>query len=117
MKVFTFAALLLFLALPAHAQHVGSASTQVNQGGGGGGGGGQMGGDYGSSNHIAVTEFHVVAAHGSSDFVDSTYMAYDRALEIGEAILARQQKTLGQIAREYRADKAAKKLSRVETQQ
>ena len=112
MKVFAFAVLLLFFALPAHAQRMGSASTQVNQGGGG-----QMGGDYGSSNHIAVTEFHVVAAHGSSDFVDSTYMAYDRALEIGESILARQQKTLGQIAREYRAEKVAKKVSRVETQE
>jgi len=115
MKVFAFAVLLLFFALPAHAQRMGSASTQVNQGGGGGGG--QMGRDYGSSNHIAVTEFHVVAAHGSSDFVDSTYMAYDRALEIGESILARQQKTLGQIAREYRAEKVAKKVSRVETQE
>jgi len=52
--------------------------------------------------------FGVGFAHGDPEFVPSTYMEYEQALELGKKILAEQAKpqpSLGEIARELRARK------------
>ena len=108
MKIFGLAILLFCFALPAHAQRAGASNMNHATGGGGGGGTGSGYADGSSSNHIPVTQFTVVTAHGEADFVLSSYMAYDRALLAGQAALVYQTKTLGELAREYREEKARK---------
>jgi hypothetical protein len=101
--------LTLFLALPAHAQRSGAVPNRPTDSGGGGYGGEMGASDFGSSSHIPVTQFGVVTAHGSvQDFEPSSFMPYDHALQVGQAELAEQSKTLAQVAREYRAEKAKK---------
>ena len=49
-------------------------------------------------------------AYGRSHrYVPSTYMEWNAALELGKQQIAEQQKSLGEIAREYRARKAQEK--------
>jgi hypothetical protein len=50
----------------------------------------------------------VVSAHGSTDFVESTYAPYNSALATGQTEFDNQRKSLGELARELRAQKAAK---------
>lgn len=110
MKPFGLALLFLLFALPAHAQRGAGAANIKPTEGGGGGGGGDFGGGVGgfSGNHIAVTQFSIVAAHGDPVFVPSSYMKYDVAVAAGQAVLDTKQKTLGEIAREYREAKERK---------
>jgi hypothetical protein len=103
-------------ALPAQRFiSVGSFSS-FNYGGGYGGygysnygwGGGYGGwGFYDSGLHHPEEHapFGVGFAHGDPDFVPSTYMDYNKALELGEKILAEQSApppSLGEIARRLR---------------
>ena len=69
-----------------------------------------MGGaDFSDTNHIPQTQFTVTIGHGSDqDYVPSTFMSFSQAVEIGAAELSHQAKTLGELAREYRAEKARK---------
>ncbi len=109
MKPLGLALLFLCFALPAHAQHVGAVNTQPTGGGGGGLGGSLEGGFAGASGgHIPVTQFSVVTAHGDPDFVPSSYMSYERAVEVGREALADKPKSLGAAARAYREEKARK---------
>jgi hypothetical protein len=99
----------LFLALPAHAQRSGAVPSSLTNSGGGGGYGGSMSSADFSSGKIPVTQFRVVAAHGTAeDYVPSSFMGYSQAVEVGKAALAEQTKTLAEVAREYRAEKAQK---------
>jgi hypothetical protein len=116
-KIFGLAILLLIFALPAHAQRGGASNMNHATEGGGGGGGASTGAGYTSSNHIAVTQFSVVTAHGSEDYVLTSYMSYNQAVEAGQAVLAYKAKTLGDLAREYREEKARKNELQDGTQQ
>jgi hypothetical protein len=109
MRYLALAVFALLFALPAHAQHAGAAPSGTTNSGGGGYGGSMGGADFSDSSHIPQTQFTVVIAHGSAqDFVPSTFMCFSQAVKIGEAELAYQTKTLGEVAREYRAEKAHK---------
>ena len=109
MKYLGIALLLLLFAIPAHAQRTGALPSATTNSGGGGYGGSMGSADFSDSNHIPQTQFSVVIAHGSAqDYVPSTFMCFTQAVKIGEAALAYQEKTLGELAREYRAEKARK---------
>jgi hypothetical protein len=108
-KPFGLALLFLLFALPAHAQRAGAVNNAPTYGGGGGLGGSLSSGfSGGSSNHIPVTQFSVVTAHGDPIFVPSSYMSYEHAVEVGRAALADKPKSLGAVARAYREEKARK---------
>ena len=79
MKTLGFAVVVLFFALPAHAQ---SSCPYASNG--------------------------VASSHGSTDYVESTYVPYDSALDTGQTEFDSQHKSLGELAREFRAQKAAK---------
>ena len=79
MKTLGFAFAVLFFALPAHAQ---SSCPRAANG--------------------------VVSSHGSTDYVESTYEPYNSALDTGQSEFDNQHKSLGELAREFRAQKAAK---------
>jgi hypothetical protein len=108
LKPFGLALLFVIFAVPAHAQRgAGSSSSRPTDTGGGGGGGGDYGSVGISGSHIPVTQFTVVSAHGEA-FVPSSYMTYDHAVAVGQAVLDTKQKTLGEVAREYREAKERK---------
>jgi hypothetical protein len=112
-KTFGLALLFLIFALPAHAQRTGSAGITPTGGGGGGLGGSLEGGFAGgSSGRISPTQFSVVSAHGDPDFVMSSFMPYERAVEVGRAALVQNPQSLGDVARAYREEKARKRESR-----
>jgi len=110
--------LLAATALPA--QHfISSGSTPSFNGGFGGGFGGygyaDSGWGYTYSNWgFADCDLHhpqehppfgVGYGHGDPDFIQSTYMDYDKAVELGKKILeeqAKPQPSLGEIARQLR---------------
>ncbi len=79
MKILGFAVVVLFFALPAHAQS--------------------------SCPHGSDA---VVSSHGSENFVESTFAPYNSALATGQAEIDNQHKSLGELARELRAQKVAK---------
>lgn len=113
------ALLALVLAVPAHAQMRGPASGGMQTtavggatgSGGGGGGGGSFGGGSGTGGGHPLPSFALVrytnsSAHGTeADFQLTSFVPYEQAVKMGEAALAEQAKTLGQIAAEYRAAK------------
>lgn len=114
------ALLALVLALPAHAQMrgpVGGGTTTTGVGGApgsaGGGGGSVSGGGGGvgtggghSMPSFAPARYRNSAAHGTeTDFQPTSFVPYEQAVKMGQAALAQQAKTLGQIAAEYRAAK------------
>jgi hypothetical protein len=78
-KTLGFAVVVLFFALPAHAQ-----SSCPHAAGG------------------------TASSHGSTNYVESTYVPYDSALDTGQTEFDSQHKSLGELAREFRAQKAAK---------
>ncbi len=105
--------------LPAQRFLTGGSFSSFNNGGGYGGygysnyGWSGWGGGYGgwglydfSVHHPEEhAPFGVGMAHGDPDFVPSTYMDYNKALELGEKILAEQAApppSLGEIARRLR---------------
>jgi hypothetical protein len=107
---FGLALLLLFFALPAHAQQRAGSNGITPTGGGGGGLGGSLEGGFGGSStgKIPVTQFSVVTAHGDANFILSSFMPYDRAVEVGKAALANSPQSLGDVARAYHEEKARK---------
>jgi len=115
--------LLTATALPAQRFVSGGSFSSLNCGGGFGGYGG-----YGYSNYgwggwgpdiggwgFGFSDLHhpeehapfgVGFAHGDPDFIQSTFMDYDKAVELGKKILeeqAKPQPSLGEIARQLRA--------------
>lgn len=79
MKILGFAVVVLFFALPAHAQSSCPRAADA-----------------------------IVSSHGSTNFVESTYAPYNSALATGQTELDNRHKSLGELAREFRAQKAAK---------
>lgn len=125
-RLLLLAGLILFTAtsLPAQRFISGGAAPSFSGGGGFGGGFGGYGGygygDFGSGYGFGGLgfgdcdlhrpqehpPFGVSAAHGDPDFIQSTYMDYNKAVELGNKILeeqARPQPSLGEIARQLRA--------------
>ena len=103
----------LAIAAPVHAQGMrgpvsggSNAAAPTNGGGGGGGyGGGSSVGGH-SLTGFQPIHYQNNAAHGcAADFELTAYVPYEQAVKMGEAALAQQAKTLGQIAAEYRASK------------
>ena len=105
--------------LPAQRFISGGSYSSFNYGGGYGGYGGYgysnygWGGGYGGWGNYDFSVHHpeehapfeVGIAHGDPDFVPSTYMDYNKALELGEKILAEQAApapSLGEVARRLR---------------
>ena len=127
LKFCLLAVLLLGFAatLPAQRFISGPAFSPYNSGFGGVGGYGYSGygwGDYGwgydfgglgfSDDCLHHPEEHppfsVGFAHGDPDFIQSSYMDYNKALELGKKILeeqAKPQPSLGEIARRLRLAK------------
>ena len=113
--------LLTATLLPAQHFVSGGAAPSFNGGYGGGYGGGFGGYGYAgygwgySSWGFGDCDLHhpqehppfgTGAAHGDPDFIQSTYMDYNKAVELGNKILAEQAKpqpSLGEIARQFRA--------------
>lgn len=120
-RFFLLAGLVLLTATALPAQHFvsGGSSYSYNYGGSGGygysnsgwgGWGGEIGGwGFGFSGLHHPEEhapFGVGSAHGDPDFIQSTFMDYNQAVELGKKILeeqAKPQPSLGEIARQLRA--------------
>jgi len=110
---------LFAMAAPAHAQMrtslSGGSNANVPQNSGGGGGGGGSFGSSASGGHALNgisrdVRYQNTSAHGNeADFQLTAYVPYEQAVRMGEAALAQQAKTLGEIAAEYRASKAHRK--------
>jgi len=116
------AALLLIFSGSVPAQRFVSGGGFPSFGNGGFGGGygfgnygwGNYGWDYGfgySSSDFCLHHpqehppFGVESAHGDPDFIQSTFMDYDKALALGKKVLeeqAKPQPSLGEIARQLR---------------
>ena len=116
MRSVIFGVLSLFLSLSLHAQSrmspAGAAPSTLNNGGGGGGGysGGSAYGGGGVGIHslpsCPLAQFNYSYAHGTdADFAPTSFLPYDQAIKLGEAVLAEKPKSLGEVAAEYRAQK------------
>ena len=110
MKIFlgVFAFVLLF-SIPAHAQFRGTGQTasptSASNGGGGGTGGGSIGGaDFAKIPAYPRATFDMSEVSGGDpSFAPSTFRSFEQAVAEGKAILAAEQKSLGQIAAENNA--------------
>jgi len=111
MRIVLLGAMLMLFSLPAYAQGhaaLGGAAPNGGLSSGGAGGGGGMGGGTSSPAmfHTPATRFDMGYAHGSDcDFVPSSFMSYDDAVNLGRSIIEAKPKTLGEVAAEYRARK------------
>jgi hypothetical protein len=109
----TMALMALFFAfsITAHAQAAGSAVSNYRPSGGGGtSGGGAAGGgsvSFHTPTHNPTTQFQMTAASGSTDYVPSTYLAYDKALSAGQTALAAKPQTIVEAAQANKQTKAA----------
>jgi hypothetical protein len=96
-RILGITVLILWFAVPAHAQWVGSSF------------GGSLGHvTFHTLPSIPPAHFEVRAVSGGADFVPSSYASYEEALAEGRAALAEQAKTLAEIAREYNSVPKAK---------
>jgi hypothetical protein len=121
--VAVLAILMLAMAAPAHAQRAalsgGSTANAPQMSGGGGGGGGFGGGGGVSGGHSLpqlpqAVHYTNASAHGTeADFQLTSFVPYEQAVRMGEEALAQPVKTLGEIAAEYRAEKAARHMGEV----
>jgi hypothetical protein len=108
-----FAAFVLFFSLPLHAQSrmpPAGATPSASNNSGGGGGGGSYGGGGGAGIHslpsCPARQYSYSYAHGSgADFAPTSFLPYDQAVKLGDAVLAEKPKSLGEVAAEYRAAK------------
>ncbi len=103
-------ALLFVFSISAHAQAGSAVSNNRTSGGGGTSGGGAAGGgsvSFPTPTHNPTTQFQVTAASGSSDYVPSTYVAYDKALTAGQAALTAKPQTVVEAAQTNKQTKAA----------
>jgi hypothetical protein len=108
-------ALILWLSIPAHAQHaMGGSSTGVAGASGWAGGGGGTGGGTGQVSFPTLPsypqhEFLMTNVSGTNaDFTPSTFLDYDQALNEGRAALASKMRPLAEIAKQNRESKPAK---------
>jgi hypothetical protein len=105
-------ALILLFSVPARAQSYGS-----NVGGGGSlnsgrslnGGAGLGGVTFHSAPSRPGTVFHMVVTSGSAnEYIPSTYVAFAKAVELGQAMEIAKPKSLAEVALEYRNEKRVK---------
>lgn len=107
------AVLILAFSVPAHAQaHVQAAGSSVDinraTGGGGASGGGASGGSvsFHTPLYIPTREFSMTAASGSSDYVPSTYVTYDKAVTAGQTAITTKPQTVVEAAETNKQTKA-----------
>jgi len=107
------AVLILAFSIPAHAQaHMqaagGGADINRATGGGGATGGGTSGGSvsFHTPLYIPTREFQMTAVSGSSDYVPSTYVAYDKALTAGQTSIGTKPPTIVEVAQTNKQTKA-----------
>jgi hypothetical protein len=114
-RICGLAALILWLSIPAHAQHamggssngVANASGWAGSGGGSGSGSGQV--NFPSLPSYPQHEFLMTNVSGTkADFTPSTFLDYDQALTEGRTALASRLRTLAEIAKQNRESKPAK---------
>ena len=114
-RICGLAALILWLSIPAHAQHamggssnsVASASGWAGSGGGTGSGGGQV--NFPTLPSYPQHEFLMTNVSGTkADFTPSTFLDYEQALTEGRAALASRLRTLAEIAKQNRESKPTK---------
>ena len=107
MKYVLMFAVALTLATTASAQRGSGSGGGLNYGGGGGGGGGSLsGGGSVSMMHVPPTVFTMVGASGDNSWVPSIILPWADAVALGAV---KPEKSLGDVAREYRKEKAEKK--------
>ncbi len=100
------AAFVLLLSIPAHAQTRGAGQTTTPTSSFNGGGGGTGGGSIGGTNGARIPAYPRATfdmsevSGGDPSFAPSTFRSFDQAVAEGKAILAEDQKSLGQIAAE-----------------
>jgi hypothetical protein len=100
---------LFVFSIPAHAQ-AGSAVSNNRTSGGGGTSGGAAGGgsvSFPTPTHNPTTQFQMTAASGSSDYVPSTYVAFDKAVTAGQSALAAKPQTVVEAAQTNKQTKGA----------
>ena len=108
-RICGLAALILWLSIPAHAQHAmgGSSNGVASASAGGGAGGGQV--SFPTLPSYPQHEFLMTNVSGTkADFTPSTFLDYDQALTEGQAALASEKRPLAEIARQNRESKPAK---------
>ena len=116
-KFIGFAILGLALSVPAHAQR--SMAGPAGPTGNGGGAGSPVGGSTGGAAAFRTlptvprTQFQAIDVSGGDiSFFTSSFMQFDKGIAEGESILAARQKTLAEVASEYRnAEKPKAKLN------
>jgi hypothetical protein len=117
-KFIGFAILGLALSVPAHAQR--SMAGPAGPTGNGGGAGSPVGGSTGGAAAgfrtlptVPRTQFQAIDVSGGDiSFFPSSFMQFDKGIAEGESILAARQKTLAEVASEYRnAEKPKAKLN------
>jgi hypothetical protein len=122
-KILGLAIVGLLFSVPAHGQRslagtLGSAaSSGVGFSGGGGVGGGSAGGStFHTLPAVPPTEFLTVDVSGSSaDFAPSSWVEFKNGLQVGTAQLTAGQKSLGDVAAQYRrVERRKAKLAIVE---
>jgi len=113
-KLIGFAILGLSFSIPAHAQRsmAGPAGPTGNGGGAGSPVGGSTGGAAAAFRTLPVvpgTQFQAIDVSGGDvSFFPSSLMQFDKGIAEGEAILAARQKTLAEVASEYRHEEKPK---------
>lgn len=96
------------LSMPAYAQHAGAAATS-SQGSANAVGGGSLSVQTGIQEHPSFPAAQYTYAYAKgTELVPSSFMVYADAVRLGQAMLAIQPKTLGEVAAEYRAAKGKK---------
>lgn len=112
--IISAAVLILAFSIPAQAQtHLQAAGGGANINRATGGGGGATGGGTGGGSvsfhtplYIPTREFSMTAASGSSDYVPSTYVAYDKAVTAGQAAITAKPQTVVEAAATNKQTKA-----------
>jgi hypothetical protein len=105
-------ALILLFSLPALAQSYGNnvgSGGSLNTGASLNAGGGLGSVSFHTLPSIPETRFHLVVVSGSADeFIPSTYVSFQKAVEMGGALEPAKPKSLAEVALEYRNEKKAK---------
>ena len=117
-SILAVAFVLCFGAGTAHAQKSGGGRVPGGGGSGstnsGGGGGGGFGGGGGGTAIDGVTHHPVwvpppnVSAKNDGEFRPSSYQNYDKAVEMGKAVVATKEPTVVEVARMTQEQRAVK---------
>jgi hypothetical protein len=96
LKILGAATLLFLFSLPAHAQT-------------------SLGGSLNTASqllpHYEPLSVSLTYYAGTVDFVPSDFLSYDEAVTKGNNLIAQEHKSLGEIARESREERSAKKAA------